>query len=239
MSRLRRTETNRGCSNTFIKHLLNYNSGDSKGHRHSASVHSSRHRSARELADAELQRAIQLSLEEAGMTGALSRSGYVPSHPPPASEPPLFDRQTRPSADEEQDPDLRAAIEASLRDANAPRPSAPVAMETPRMETYSPGLSQSYPPPTTRQQPQEPTLPNYDLDPLESDAIMTFSQMVEQVHNQGGRDIARYPALNQLYDQANSIRPKLVTSLDDTGKRERECHILLSGLSTDGLVQNY
>lgn len=159
------------------------------------------------------------------MTGALSRSGYTPSYAPPPSEPPIVDRQTRPE-DEEMDPDLRAAIEASLREANAPKPSAPAQLDTPRVEAYSPGVSQSYPPQT--RQPQGPSLPNYDLDPLESDAIMTFSQMVGQVHNQGGRDIAHYPALNQLHDQANSLRPKLVTSLDDTGKRERKWFIMFT-----------
>src|ERR1700692_2127525 len=37
-----------------------------RGHRNSVSTQGVRHRSARELADAELQRAIQLSLEEVG-----------------------------------------------------------------------------------------------------------------------------------------------------------------------------
>lgn len=213
-------------------------SGDSgRTHRHSVSVHGSRHRSARELADAELQRAIQLSLEEAGVTGALSRSGYVPSHPPPPSEPPIVDRYTQPShtaVEEEEDPDLKAAIEASLREANAPKPSAPLPIETSRIEGYGssvPATSQSYPPHTTRSQGQGLALPIYDLDPLESDAIMTFSQTVEQVKAQDGRDITRYPALNQLYDQANGLRPKLVMSLDDSGKREQlltEMHDKLS-----------
>jgi hypothetical protein len=35
-------------------------------------------------------------------------------------------------------PDLKAAIEASLREANAPKPSAPTGLETPRAEGPSP-----------------------------------------------------------------------------------------------------
>lgn len=92
---------------------------------------SSRHRSARDLADEELQRAIELSLKE--VNGASSsahhehgprRVGFVA----PAYEPPLVEHQ--PGAAEEDDPEMRAAIEASLREANAPRASAPLeAME--------------------------------------------------------------------------------------------------------------
>ncbi|KAK0232712.1 vacuolar sorting-associated protein Vps27 [Armillaria fumosa] len=198
-----------------------------KTHRHSTSLHGNRHRSARDLADAELQRAIQLSLQETGLNGA-SRPGYIPSPPTwQYSEPPLVDRTTHPRPpviDEENDPDLKAAIEASLREANAPKPSAPIALETPRSEAPSeysgPGYSQSYPPGVVPPHPSLPKLPNYDLEPLESDTILTFSQTIEQVQTQGGRDISRYPAVNELYDKANSLRPKLAMSLDDAGRKE-------------------
>lgn len=205
-----------------------------KGHRSSASIHGTRHRSARELADAELQRAIQLSLEEVGAAHGRSRPGYVPSQPSPSawqtSEPPLVDRTTRPDSksyqSEEDDPDLRAAIEASLREANAPKPSAPI-VEAPRSE--NPSLAYGAPPYSksylstaapTSAIPSASTLPNYDLEPLESDTILTFSQTVEQVEAQGGRDISRYPAVNELFDKANGLRPKLAMSLDDTGRKE-------------------
>jgi growth factor-regulated tyrosine kinase substrate len=65
-----------------------------------------------------------------------------------------------------------------------------------------------------------PTLPNYDLAPLESDTIMTFSQAIEQVQAQGGRDMSRSPAVAQLFDNANNLRPKLARSLDDAGRKE-------------------
>jgi hepatocyte growth factor-regulated tyrosine kinase substrate len=199
-----------------------------KGHRHSASMHGTRHRSARELADAELQRAIQLSLQEVGAANGHARPGYVPAQPSPStwqhSEPPIIDRTSRPTpqaADEEDDPDLKAAIEASLREANAPKPSAPIALEIPQADSSytGPGYSQSYPPAVL---PAPPAQPSYELEPLESDAILTFSQTIEQVEAQGGRDISRYPAVNELYDKANSLRPKLALSLDDAGRKERK-----------------
>ena len=208
-----------------------------RSHRPSQSVSSSRHRSARDLADAELQRAIQLSLEEVG-SGSSRRPGYAPSYAPSASwqasEPPLVDHRSRPNttsrtpADEEDDPDLRAAIEASLREANAPKPSAPISVETPRTEraefsyTAGPGYAQSYPSHTPTPKPTIPVLPNYDLDPLEEDAILTFSQTVDQLQQQGGRDLSRYPAVTELYDKASGLRPKLAMSLNDTGRKERE-----------------
>jgi growth factor-regulated tyrosine kinase substrate len=208
---------------------------DAKHRRH----HSTRHRSARDLADAELQRAIQLSLEEVGASGR-NRPGYTPSQPAPSaygwqtSEPPIVERSapSRAPVDDEDDPDLRAAIEASLREANAPRPSAPIDVETPRNEVASfsyaqqavpMGMSQSYPP-VTPAHPPAPTVPNYDLLPLEEDVILTFSQTVEEVQAQGGRDISRYPGVTELHEKANGLKSKLVMSLDDTDRKQSECH---------------
>ncbi|KAF8839909.1 ubiquitin binding protein [Paxillus ammoniavirescens] len=226
-----------------------------KGHRHSASMYSPRHGSARELFDAELQRAIQLSLQEVGASSASTkRPGYVPYQPHP-SEPPIVDQSTHPdrarmrrrsapsasAIDDEDDPDLRAAIEASLREANLPKPSAPMEMSsTEDTPSYSPSYGtttvaypSSYPPTVapTPFAPSVPKLPNYDLEPLESDAILTFSQTVEQVHAQGGGDMSRYPAVGELFDKANGLRPKLAMSLDDAGRKEQllsEMHEKLS-----------
>jgi len=195
-------------------------------------MYSPRIRSARDLADAELQRAIQLSLEEVGASRN-RRPGYTPYQPvwPPnthaPSEPPLVDRvpNGRPLATEdEDDPDLRAAIEASLREANMPRPSAPLDVHAPE-ETCAPasGIAQSYPPTITPTPAASSTLklPNYDLEPLESDAILTFNQTVEEVGGLSGvRDMTKYPAMGELYDRANTLRPKLAMSLDDTGRKE-------------------
>ncbi|KAH9923358.1 uncharacterized protein B0H18DRAFT_1015361 [Fomitopsis serialis] len=213
-----------------------------KNHRPSQSVSGSRHRAARDLYDAELHRAIQLSLEEVGAAGG-RRPGYVPSPSSwQSSEPPLVDRRTHPSTaasrsqEEEEDPDLKAAIEASLREANAPRPSAPVVIDTPSQEqpgVYNNGYGfpSSYPPSAATPKPRAPSLPNYDLEPLEADAIMTFNQTVEQVQTQGITDVSRYPAVTELYDKANGLRPKLAMSLSDTGRKEQllqEMHEKLS-----------
>jgi len=167
--------------------------------------------------DTDLQRAIQLSLEEAGVSGALPRSGYTPSQPPSTSAP--VNDPTGSGLDD--DPDLKAAIEASLRDAPNSMPSAPSTADFPQAAA---------PPPPQVDAQQEShlpnrvsNLPNYDMDLRELDTIMTFTQTVEQAqHDPSGTDISRYPKLNQLYDQANGLRPKLAMSLDDTSRRESE-----------------
>ncbi|KAF5361636.1 hypothetical protein D9758_007276 [Tetrapyrgos nigripes] len=234
-----------GCYNKLTKR--GERAKPDKVHRHSSSSSKHQHRSTqRDFSDADLQRAIQLSLQEVGAAGVHNRPGYVPYQ---ASEPPLIDRSNRPSSNtsvssavEEDDPELRAAIEASLREANAPKPSAPLAMDTPtpRSEqppyassyaSYASEVGQSYPPGVVPPHPAVPNIPTYDLEPLETDAILTFSQTVEHVQSQGGRDMSRYPAVNELYDKANGLRPKLAMSLDDAGRKEQmlsEMHDKLS-----------
>ena len=167
--------------------------------------------------DTDLQRAIQLSLEEAGISGALAHSGYTPSQPPftnaPSSKPTVSDL--------DDDPDLKAAIEASLRDATNPMPSAPSSVDFSQSAATPPHQVDAQQDP--RLANPSPSLPNYDMDLRESDTIMTFTQTVEQAQqDSSGRDISRYPTLNQLYDQANGLRPKLAMSLDDTSRREGE-----------------
>ena len=139
-----------------------------------------------------------------------------------------MDRNTYPVTQtpisEEDDPDLRAAIEASLREASAPKPSAPAVPETPRTEerqypAIGSGYSQSDP---EISQNTVPKVPNYDLAPLEADVILTFNQTVEQVQAQGGRDLSRYPAVTELYNKASGLRPKLALNMDDTDRKERE-----------------
>ena len=215
-------------------------------HRGSQSVSSSRHRSARDFYDAELQRAIQLSLDEVGSAGG-RRPGYVPSPSPwQSSEPPIVDRATRPYArspqEEEDDPDLRAAIEASLREANAPKPSAPIVIDaTDRAPFPAPGYAQSYPPTSERStpKPRVPQIPSYDLELIEADTILTFNQTVEQVQARGERDLSRYPAGAELFDNANGLRPKLAMSLSDTGRKEGTSFKSILDTTKSDIMKNY
>ncbi|KAF9507322.1 hypothetical protein BS47DRAFT_1422197, partial [Hydnum rufescens UP504] len=167
-------------------------------------------KSADELMDEELQRAIQLSLEEAGLREQHGprRTEYATSPISLVSEPPMLEIPATNPADD--DPELHAAIEASLREANAPKPSAPVADES---ATRSDSHVST---PAELESSQ-----NFDLNPFESDAILTFSQTIEAAHARGVTDLVRQQGVNELYDRANGARPKLVRSLDDTGRKEQ------------------
>ena len=147
--------------------------------------------------DADLQKAIQLSLQE-----SQARPGYTPSSSANrwrVSEPPIIDRTTR--SEDDEDEQLRAAIEASLREAHAPRPSAPIVEEIPA--------------PTAT----VPTVAPYELNPHESDAIITFNQTVMSGTVQDPRRV------HELSDRAETYRPKLTRSLDAAGRKERESFV--------------
>jgi len=126
----------------------------------------------------------------------------------------MVDPSSRPRAtvdDEEDDPELRAAIEASLREAQAPQPSAPVDASS---ESSSAQV-----------------IPSNELRPLEADAIMTFSQTIQEADARGTRDLVRYPGVGELFTRANELQPKLTTNLDETVEKERmltEMHEKLS-----------
>ncbi|KAG8908094.1 Vacuolar protein-sorting-associated protein 27 [Tulasnella sp. 403] len=154
----------------------------------------------REQADEDLQRAIELSLKE---TQSSHRTGYVPqtSSWPGASEPPEVDRGSRPTVagEEEDDPELRAAIEASLREMNAP--SAPI---------------EAGPPDNSAETKSDP-----ELQPLEADAIMTFNQTIQEAQARGTRDLVRYPGVGELFERANSLGPKLSSNLEETSGKEQ------------------
>lgn len=144
--------------------------------------------------DPDLQKAIQLSLQE-----SQARPGYTPSSSAnrwKVSEPPIIDRMTR--SEDDEDEHLRAAIEASLREAQAPRPSAPIVDEVPTTVATA------------------PTVAPYELNPYESDAIITFNQTVMSGTVQDPRRV------HELSDRAETYRPKLTRSLDAAGRKERE-----------------
>ncbi|KZO99644.1 VHS-domain-containing protein [Calocera viscosa TUFC12733] len=157
----------------------------------------------RERADKDLERAIALSLAEAKSMGHAVDEGPVGARPavlskgyPPATVAPAANA-------EEDDPDLAAAIRASLEEYQAMNvPSAPSPMPE------RPSATESYFP-----QPPPP-LPNYDLTDPETLTILDFSEAVENGANPR--------SIDELRDRADRLRPRLVRSLDDTERKERE-----------------
>lgn len=103
-----------------------------------------------------------MSLEDAGMTHGPRRTDYVPETQYEVSEPPLVDEA---GTGAEDDPDLKAAIEASLREANAPKASAPVGLEEEdRRQEYNQSPAQ-----------YQPSYPQFQVGTMRSHPCVSYS----------------------------------------------------------------
>ena len=61
-----------------------------------------------------------------------------------------------------------------------------------------------------------------ELTPRETDALLTFSQTIEQAARQGEPDLRRYPHAHELYANASGLRGKLGDGLNEAGRKECE-----------------
>ncbi|KAL1916917.1 uncharacterized protein VTP21DRAFT_5114 [Calcarisporiella thermophila] len=140
--------------------------------------------------DEDLKRAIELSLKEAER-----KKGYTPSPSRVDSKPSQPNK-----AEEESDPDLAAAIAASLQDMNA----QPQYKST---SSYSPSFHNG---------PSQ--LPSNDLQAIERENLELFCTVVDRIKESGGDIMSDYH-VQALYDQMGSMRTKLAMSLDEAVKK--------------------
>lgn len=148
---------------------------------------------SRSQEDADLQRALELSLAES--RNQLSGRSASPS----------FELRGRPSGSanglaDAEDPELAAAIEASLREMQAPQPV-----------------------PSSSSATTQAPLPNvpmpYDLAGRDLDSLLSFAQTVGHA-----RTSNRPPQLHELtpaFERATASRPNLVRAVQDASKRQR------------------
>lgn len=178
---------------------------------------------ARRDAESDLARAIALSLAEANAdaSGGGSR-GFVPA-PVYGSEPPLTDGSgrkvtavDRTTNEEDEDADLRAAIEASLREMAA-APSAPPPLR--RSASSSSSLRSTA---TARNAHVVPPPPRpWELPPAEEDALLTFGQTVALASRAGG-DVSRFPGIDELAYHARTVAEGRVRGGEaDVANRQR------------------
>ena len=165
--------------------------------------------------DEDLQRAIAASLLDAPPSSSTSGPAYQLRDPPTGvgyttsysrhAPPPSV---SKPAVEEDDDPDLAAAIAASLRDL-APAPSAPAESYA---SLYPSSSSVHYP--SAVPAPRFAPLPSYDLSPSESSSLETFSSRVLEgpKEHMGERE-------RELYERARMAQPRLERGLEDAARR--------------------
>ena len=104
--------------------------------------------------------------------------------------------------EEENDPELKAAIEASLREAER--------------EEIKRKQEQQFRPETTM---REPTVPSFEFSPEDEDAIYMFAAMVEKMKTQTVTEVLQNDVVQKLYQQILSARPKLNHALANTNQQ--------------------
>ena len=172
-----------------------------------------RHRSSMQPRDArvddgyddDLKRALKMSLEEVkGHSG----SGYVPQSQLQAQRQSTVTNGTLEVSkprEEEDDPELKAAIAASIKDMEEQKKKHAASLKKQASSSITPANSGVVAPKN-----------DYELTPVEAENINLFSTLVDRLQHQPPGTVLREPQIQELYDSIGSLRPKLARSYGET-----------------------
>lgn len=164
--------------------------------------------------DADLRRALEMSLEE---SSTRSDAGYVsqaelrkskPTYQPRTSSKPAAKEQT----EHDLDADLEAAIAASLKEAEDQKHRHAADM---RQNASAPPASE-----VLHRNTQN------ELTPMEAENINLFSTLVDRLQHQPPGTILREPRIQELYESIGKLRPKLARSYGETMSKHGKPHTI-------------